>query len=135
MKIDEIKTLKTTSQFLRGLRGRYIEKIKESSCDKHNMEFGGDDRFSIFKTTIFLDCHLGYYGNSGCSSMGNVDAKIATNLLNRTLNKHMTLILETMADFAAKDAASLTDLAEKELAAMQLLIDSVKQPVTETQMP
>ena len=126
MKIDEIRTLKNASSLLRNLRPRYLEKIKDSSCDKYEMKFGGDDRFSVFKTTVFLDCHLGYYGNSSCSRMGSVDEKLANSLLNRALNKHMTLILETMADFAASDAAKLVGDAESELNAMQILIDSVK---------
>ena len=127
MKIDEIKTLKRAGEFLRSLRPRFLEKIRDSSCDKYEMKFGGDSRFAVFKANIFLDCHTGYYGNSSCSSMGNVDEKLATSLLNRALNNHIVLILETMADIAASDAASLTTQAETELAAMQALIDSVKQ--------
>lgn len=127
MKIDEIRSLKTTSTTLRNLRPRYIEKIKDSSCDKYDLKFGGDDRFAVFKTTVFLDCHLGYYGNSSCSSMGSVDNTTATRLLNKALNKHMVIILEAMADFADSEALALTAEAEKELANMQALIDSAKQ--------
>ncbi len=127
MKIDEIRTAKRTSKALREIRPRFLEKIKDSSCDKHGMAFGGDDRFSVFKVAVFLDCHTGYYGNSSCSTMASVDTPTATRLLNKALNKHMVLILETMADFADSEASSLTADAEKELAEMQALIDSVKQ--------
>jgi hypothetical protein len=59
--------------------------------------------------------------------MGSVDNTTATRLLNKALNKHMVIILEAMADFADSEALALTAEAEKELANMQALIDSVKQ--------
>ena len=127
MKIDDIRKLKSASETLRNLRPAYLKEIQDSSCDKHAMKFGGDDRFSVFKCTIFLDCHTGYYGNSSCYTKASIDNGLAQSLLNRALNQHMSLILETMADIAAKDASSLTEQAEKELASMQALIDSVKQ--------
>ena len=127
MKIDEIRSLKNTANKLRGIIPTYAEKIKDSSCDKHALQFGGDDRFSVFKATVFLDCHTGYYGNSSCSSLTRIDNEIAQSLLNKALNRHMDLILKTMAEFAEKAAANLIEGAEKEIAAMQELINSAKQ--------
>lgn len=126
MKIDEIKTLRATGNRLRTLRPKFLEAISDSRCDKHGMQFGGDDRFSVFSTKVFLDCHTGYYGNSSCSTMGSIDNALASQLLNRALNKHMVLILETMADFADQLAYKLTADAEAELSKMQALIDEVK---------
>lgn len=124
---DQIKTLKRSSDFLRNLRPKYLEKIKEPSCDKHEMKFGGDDRFSVFSAKVFLDCHTGYYGNSSCSTMGSIDNKLAEALLNRVLNKMMPEILTAMADEALKSAQALVDKAEEEVAAMQAQIESIKQ--------
>lgn len=136
MKIDEIRKLKNASTLLKNLYPNYREKIKDSSCDKYALKFGGDDRFSVFKATVFLDCHIGYYGNSSCSRMGDLDNTLASSLLNRALNRHMVLILETMAEFAAEDASELVVKAEEELASLQSLIDSVKQsPEPQTTEP
>lgn len=125
--IESIRTFKRTASTLRNLRPTYLEKIKDSSCDKHDMKFGGDDRFSVFKCTVFLDCHTGYYGNSSCSSLAGVDSAMASKLLNSALNKHMDLILNTMAEIADKHATTLAGKAEEELAALQALINSVKE--------
>ena len=126
MKIDEIRSLKNTADKLRGIIPRYTEKIKDSSCDKHALQFGGDDRFSVFKATVFLDCHTGYYGNSSCSTLVSIDSKTAQSLLNKALNRHMAIILETMAEFAEKAASARIIEAEKEIAEMQEIINSVK---------
>jgi hypothetical protein len=135
MKIDEIRTLKNAGQTLATLRPSYLKEIQDSSCDKHDMKFGGDSRFSVFQCTIFLDCHTGYYGNSSGYTKGSVDSKLATTLLNYALNKHMDLILNTMAEAAMNKAAGLTAEAEKEIQTMQALIDSVKAESQQNALP
>lgn len=130
--IETIRAYKQAANTLKTLRPKYIEEIKDSRCDKYDMKFGGDDRFSVFKCTVFLDCHTGYYGNSSCSTKGSVDSKLAGELLNAALNKHMELILNTMAEIAEKHATKLTGKAEEEIAQLQSLIDSVKAPKEET---
>jgi hypothetical protein len=124
--IDSIRAFKRASDTLKNLRAKYLEAIKKEHCDKYAMKFGGDDRFSVFKCTVFLDCHTGYYGNSSCSSLGSVDSALAPKLLNAALNKHMNLILSTMAEIAEEQASKLTEKAEAEIAELQALIDSAK---------
>jgi hypothetical protein len=127
--IEKIKTLRRASHLLATLRPKYLEKIKDSSCDKHDMKFGGDDRFSVFKCTVFLDCHTGYYGNSSCSSMGGVDNVIAQELLNRALNKMMPQVLEEMAKQADLAAQKLTIDAQAEIDSLQAEIDAAKAAI------
>lgn len=125
--IDRIKSLSQAAETLKNLRPHYLKKIEDSNCDKYNMQFGGDDRFSVFSTKVFLSCYLGYYGNSSCYTCGSVDNTLAKTLLNKALNKHMELILSTMAEFAEIEAAKLTTLAEQEIAQLQALVDSAKE--------
>ena len=133
--IERIRTFKRAAATLKNLRPTYLQKIKDSSCDKHDMKFGGDHRFAVFKCTVFLDCHTGYYGNSSCSSLANVDDALAEKLLNSALNKHMGLILDTMAEIAEKHAATLTSKAEEEIAELQSLIDSAKAIPSTAEIP
>lgn len=121
--IDKIKQLNAASKTLSTLVDSYNEKIKEPSCDKYALEFGGDDRFSVFSAKVFLDCHTGYYGNSSCSRFASVDSKLAESLLNWALNKNMRLILNDMAECAKKKAAQLEDAARKELEEMAKMIE------------
>jgi len=129
--IETIKTLRRTSRLLSTLRPKYLEKVKEPSCDKHGMQFGGDDRFSVFKCTVFLDCHAGYYGNSSCSSMGSIDNALAQTLLNRVLNKMMPQVLEAMAKEADIAAEKLTAEAQAEIDTLQTMIDAAKAAINE----
>jgi len=124
--IARIKELNRISKDLSTLMPKYSESVAAPSCDKHNLAFGGDSRFSVFNTNVFLDCHTGYYGNSSCSTYMNVDNVIASRLLDKALNKNMKLILDDMAKFAFQEAAELTVEAEKELAEMQKSIDEAK---------
>lgn len=124
-KLEQVRSLLRSAKTLKTIEASYLEKIKDSSCDKHNFKFGGDDRFSVFQVNVFLDVHTGYYGNSSCSSMGSVDKEHARRFLNASLNKHRTLILQTMAEFAEQEAATLKDEAVKEIASAQTMLDSI----------
>lgn len=121
--IQEIKKLNATAKTLSSLCDKFFNVIKDTSCDKHSLKFGGDDRFSVFSTKVFLDCHTGYYGNSSCSTFASVENTLAQRLLNAALNKNMRLILADMADFAKKEAAELTGKAKKELEELSKLIE------------
>lgn len=125
--INDITKLNASAKLLSELRPKFLEAIKKDSCDKHNMAFGGDDRFSVFSVKVFLDCHTGYYGNSSCSSMGSIDSAIAQRLLNKALNSMMPQVLEAMAKAAREEAATLTAAAQKEIDALQALINQASQ--------
>lgn len=121
--IDKIKLLNSASKTLSTLVDKYHEKIKEPSCDKYELKFGGDDRFCVFSAKVFLDCHTGYYGNSSCSTFANVDSKLAQALLDYALNKNMRTILADMAECAKKEASTLEGAAKEELEQMKRMIE------------
>lgn len=121
--IEKIKQLNAASKTLSTLVDKYMEKIKDSSCDKHALKFGGDDRFSVFSAKVFLDCHTGYYGSSSCSTFANVDSKLAQQLLDYSLNKNMRAILADMAEAAKKEASKLEGAAKEELEQMRKMIE------------
>jgi len=121
--IEKIKQLNNAAKTLSNLVDKHTEKIKEPSCDKYALKFGGDDRFSVFSTKVFLDCHTGYYGSSSCSTFAYVDSKLAQQLLDYALNKNMRLILADMAECAKKKAATLEGAAKKELENMRKMIE------------
>ena len=126
--IDKIKLLNSAAKTLLTLVDKYHDKIKEPSCDKYELKFGGDDRFSVFSAKVFLDCHTGYYGNSSCSTFVNVDSKLAQELLNYALNKNMRVIFADMAECAKRQSVKLEGDAKKELEDMRKMIeDAVEQ--------
>jgi hypothetical protein len=125
--IKEIKTLRTTAHILETLLDKYNEQIEKPKCDKFGCSFGGDLRFSVFKTTIFFDCHTGWYGDSSCSSLANVDSELAEKLLNDVLNSMKSEILNKMAERAKSLATALIDKAQAEIDALQSSIDAAKE--------
>lgn len=122
--LARVRELLQQSKKLSTLLPEY-QKVIGGSCDKYALKFGGDDRFSVFKANVFLDCHTGYYGSSSCSTFAHVDSKDAQEFLNQALNKNMKLILEDMAGFAEKKALALKATAEAELKAAQEMLDSI----------
>jgi hypothetical protein len=125
-KINEIQNLKLNANKLRSILPKYAKERENSSCDKYACSFGGDDRFSVFKTCVFLDCHTGYYGDSSCGTLVTVDNAMATRALNAALNKHKALILDSMAEALESEAQKLIGDAEAELKKIQDLLDSVR---------
>lgn len=121
--IDKIKLLNSAAKTLSTLVDKFSETIKDPRCDKHELKFGGDDRFSVFSTKVSLDCHTGYYGNSSCSTFASVDSKLAQQLLNYALNRNMRAILADMAEAAKKEASKLEGAAKEELEHMRKMIE------------
>lgn len=121
--IEKIKLFNSAAKTLSALVDSFMKKTEEPNCDKHALKFGGDDRFSVFSTKVFLDCHTGYYGSSSCSTFANVDNKLAQQLLDYALNKNMRLILADMAECAKKEASKLEGAAKEELENMRKMIE------------
>ncbi len=113
--IERIKLLSSTAKTLETLEENYKKAISNESCDKYELKFGGDDRFSVFSCKVSLTCYTGYYGSSGCSTFANVAPEIANRILNKVLNRRMSEILEDMAKEARLEAKDLYDAAKKEL--------------------
>ena len=114
-KLERAKELISNSEKLSGLIKEHNKKLENPSCDKHGLSFGGDSRFSVFKADVFLDCHHGYFGDSGCSVLARVDHEIAKRALNRVLNKNMGMILNEMSLLIREDASEIVKEASKEL--------------------
>lgn len=127
--LEKAKSLLSTARVLEGIIPAFKKKTSDASCDKHGLIFGGDERFAVFKTTVFLDCHTGYYGNSSCSTLCSVNSDDAKRLLNKALNKHMKIILDSMADYAKQEARALKTKAEEELAKAAKIISELDDPV------
>jgi len=125
-KVDQIKELLDTAKRLRNIVPQYREAIKDSRCDKHNLTFNyGSDSFSAFRATVGLECYLGYYGSSSCSTYGSVDSKRVQPLLIRYLNNHMEQAFNEMADMAESDAAKIKAEAQKEIDAAISMLESI----------
>ena len=130
-KLEEIKDLLRAAK-IRTLPDGYFKLIREkSSIDKHDLKFGGDSRFSVFRTDVLLTCYTGNYGSSSCGTFMNIDSKLAGEALDYYLNKNMGAVLAGMADYLEAKAAGLVGQAEKELADQQAILDAIKQPTQE----
>lgn len=123
--IQEIKQLKLDAIRLETLFDKHLERIKDTSCDKHGIQFGGDSRFAVFSTQVFLDCHTGYYGNSNCGSPFSIDSKKASQWLNKYLNANMRNVLAGMAKYARQEAMALEGKAREEIEAANKLLNEL----------
>ena len=130
-KLKEIKDLLRAAQ-IKDLYESFNKTIAEKpNIDKFGLMFGGDNRFSVFACSVFLDCHTGYYGNSSCSTYFNVDSKLAQEALNHYLNDNLDEVLAGMGEYLENKAAKLVGQAEKELAEQQAILDAIKKSDTQ----
>lgn len=125
--IEKIRTLCRDANSLRTLVSRFKEAVSDPKCDKYDLKFNCDDRFQIFGCkSIHLDGYTGYYGNSGCSTFGSISGEYSSQLLIAALNIHRDSILQTMADIAQKRAFELKTEADKEIKAMQEMLNAIE---------
>ena len=129
-KLDEIRLLRnaanTIATFWETWRTKYAP---DSHCDKKAATFvSPNERFAAFSFTLTLDAHAGYYGNSSSSRIFSVDTGLARKYFSQAIQKHAKLIFDTAAQCMLEDASKMTAEAEKEIAALQAMLDSVRQP-------
>lgn len=127
--LEKLRDIVQDATRIRGLKEWYDDKTTISTCDKHGAAFCGDKRFEVFHAgEVFFDCHVGYYGNSSCSTPFSVaDQDAAKKAFRRALNEHKWLILETMADYLMEEANELRTSAELEIKEAQELLESVRK--------
>lgn len=132
-KLERVRTLLNQAMLLRKLPQMHREIAAEPNCDKHDLTFGGDSRFAVFKVQVHLTSYKGYYGSSSCSTVGDIDNQDASDLLNGALRIHRDLILSTMADIAEHRAKKIKGEAEAEIKAAQDLLASIlsEEPTVE----
>ena len=126
-KLDEVRALLDNAKRLEGIVPKYREAIKNSSCDKHQLAFSAGSDMSVFCVQVGLTCYTGYYGNSSCSRMTTVENPTAQKYLVAALNKHMEMILNTMASLVRADAAKLKAEAQREIDAAAQLLKEIDQ--------
>lgn len=128
--IEKISALRSAAHTLQTLVATYNKYRSEPSCDKHDLKFGGDDRFNIFAVKIHLSGYRGYFGSSGCSSFADVNNELAQKFLTQYLNKHRDEVLQEMGEWAHKEAATLVEEGQAELDGLQALLTSAKFATT-----
>lgn len=125
--IEEIRELRQTSAALDGFHELYETKYRhDSHCDKKGFGFSQDDRFRAFKIQTGFDSWRGYFGNSSCSSILNVNSDIAQKYFIKALEAHQRELFATAARLMREEAARLTDKAAAELQDMQDMLDDAK---------
>lgn len=111
---------------------KHTETIKNSNgnVDKHGFLFckGGSDRFNAAQFKFYLEAYRGIYGSSSCYS--NTVYRCSNEELNeaviRYLNKNKQQFLSGVADELKLMAQTAMIEAEKEVAAMQEALITVK---------
>ena len=110
---------------------RYDIETDKTACDKYEARFMGDSRWTLFsyEPTLNFTSHVGYYGNSNCSSFGSdatFDKELIKKYLPMALNKLSRDIFNQMTDMAAKDAKAISNEAESEIAALQEMLNEAQ---------
>ena len=114
--VDKIEKLLETGYSIKNRIKRYKEVIKDSRCDKHQMKFNGDDRFSSAKINISVDSYTGYFGNSDCTTFLRIpDDAIFEKHFVAELNSRFDDIMNSVADRIIKEAEKYQQEAEEEL--------------------
>ena len=105
---------------------KYTNKTSEPACDKYGASFNKDDRFIIFKASIFFSAHTGQYGSSSCGTFSNqIDSELAKEYFIKAINLRKEQIFSDMAQLMKEDAKSLKSAALKEIDSLQEMINSV----------
>lgn len=116
-KLKEIQNLLATkNSVLQGL-AQYNKEITEPKCDKYNIGFNIDNRFSTGKIEISIDSYTGYYGDSGVGRVLNIqnfDTIFKPNFI-KMLNKHFEELLKETAELIKEQAKTLKEQALQEL--------------------
>ena len=123
--LQKIKDLNIISEKLGSLKSRYINAAHDNRCDKHDMTFDGDDRFSVFSVTARLCCYTGYFGSSSCSTLATVDSSVVQKHFTKYLNVHMDDILTSLSNSISSEAAQMTDKARAELQENINMLDDI----------
>lgn len=114
--VDKIEKILRTGYSIKNGIKRYKETIKDPRCDKHNMKFNGDSRFSSAKVIISVDSYTGYYSSSSCSTFLSIpDENIFKKHFVDELNSRFDDIMNSVADRIIKEAVKYQQEAEKEL--------------------
>jgi len=134
--IDEMKKLMIFSKASGTFWNQYDKKTTKAQCDKYDARFLGDTRWTLFRyeRPITFDSYVGYYGNSSRSLFGSgvyFGDELIKKYLPLALNSLKREIFEQMSIIAAKDAKAISDKAEKEIAALQQILQEAKQESTE----
>lgn len=128
-KLDEIRTLRNAAKLLSDFWGTWRDKYaSDSRCDKKSATFvNPDERFAAFSFKLTFDAHAGYYGNSSCSRIFGLENDLARKYFSVAIQRHAKLIFDTASECMLADAAKMTADAEKEIAALQELLESVRE--------
>lgn len=127
-KVERTKNLLKEAEKLRTLEERFAKAKANPKCDKYELEFSEDNRFSIFTSRITLSGYTGVYGSSSCYTFDFIDPSIATNALLHVLNNNRESILQQMADYISKQAHSLKSEVLEELEEAKNILDSLEEP-------
>lgn len=132
--LEKIKSLRREAAVISGFHALYALKYApDSHCDKKGYGFNHDDRFTAFSVKATFSSHAGYYGSSSCSAILNCyDRDVVERAFVKAMNLHQKELFQTAARLMHEEAASLTDQAEKEIAALQQMLDLARAaPVLE----
>lgn len=120
--LERIRSLRTEAHKLATFHEGFAKQYaSDSKCDKKGFGFGKDNRFAAFKVSTSFDSWTGYYGSSSCCRALSINEKAAEFIV-KAMNVHQKEIFATAARLMREEAATLTDSAAEELAALQQML-------------
>ena len=127
-KYDKIEEMLNAANSVGSFWKRFDDKCAEPNCDKHHATFNDDARFSQFDVNVFFSSAIGYWGNSGCTTLPlNVSNKMMKKYLVQYLRENDRKIFTEIAAMIREDALDLIDDAEEEVSQMNEFLDEVKK--------
>lgn len=128
--LDKIRALRREAANLAGFHSLYATKYaSDSHCDKkgHGFLLGASDRWVGFSVRATFESYAGYYGSSSCTTILHVrDRDLVETAFIKAMNIHQQQLFQTTSQLLREEAASLTEKAETELAALRSLLDEAQ---------
>ena len=120
---EDLKNIELVGkQIIDGIK-EYKKTAARPSCDKHNMGFNKDERFSSVKINLSIDAYAGFYGNSSCSRISLVrDKHLFKKFFLETLNGRFEELMFETADRLSKHSDTKKAEAIEELEASLLAL-------------
>ena len=132
-KIEHLNNLANAMEtFFRNFR----HETSKGQCDKHAAGFmsGGDDmRWPVFllPENIKFCAHVGYFGNSSCSTFSNYLNNSCAPFIMRVINAKAEEIFKAAAILIRDDANKILKAAARELSALETMLDKTKKKMEE----
>ena len=114
--VADLEDLIYTAQQIKAQIEAHEKTARHPKCDKHDIGFNNDCRFSSASVTVKVTAYTGFYGDSSCGTTSIVkNEKIFKNAFLKVLNRHFKKLMFETSDEIMESAVDEKEKAIEEL--------------------